>query len=63
MCLVHRLKAPLLHLQQLGDYEIWPDEMVCNWQEKGEFQHVIRILNTNIDGKRTVMYALTKIKV
>ncbi len=32
-------------------------------QEKGEFQHVIRILNTNVEGKRTVLYALTKIKV
>eukprot|EP01100_Stratorugosa_tubuloviscum_P013182 TRINITY_DN6494_c0_g2_i1.p1 TRINITY_DN6494_c0_g2~~TRINITY_DN6494_c0_g2_i1.p1 ORF type:complete len:156 (+),score=69.77 TRINITY_DN6494_c0_g2_i1:194-661(+) len=28
----------------------------------GEFQHILRILNTNIDGKEKVMYALTSIK-
>eukprot|EP00172_Hildenbrandia_rubra_P001212 Plantae.Rhodophyta-Hildenbrandia_rubra.ctg17642.p2 GENE.Plantae.Rhodophyta-Hildenbrandia_rubra.ctg17642~~Plantae.Rhodophyta-Hildenbrandia_rubra.ctg17642.p2 ORF type:complete len:156 (+),score=35.49 Plantae.Rhodophyta-Hildenbrandia_rubra.ctg17642:196-663(+) len=27
-----------------------------------EFQHILRILNTNIDGKSKVMYALTNIK-
>ena len=27
-----------------------------------EFQHIIRLVNTNIDGKQNVMYALTKIQ-
>ena len=27
-----------------------------------EFQHIIRVLNTNVDGKEKVMYALTKIR-
>ena len=27
-----------------------------------EFKHILRILNTNVDGKRTVSYALRKIK-
>uniref|UniRef100_A0A7S3PSF1 40S ribosomal protein S18 n=1 Tax=Aplanochytrium stocchinoi TaxID=215587 RepID=A0A7S3PSF1_9STRA len=27
-----------------------------------DFQHILRILNTNIDGRQKVMYALTKIK-
>jgi len=27
-----------------------------------EFQHILRILNTNVEGKRNVVYALTKIK-
>ena len=27
-----------------------------------KFQHILRVLNTNIDGKRNVMYALTAIK-
>jgi len=27
-----------------------------------EFQHILRICNTNVDGKRKVMYALTAIK-
>ncbi|GJD12390.1 40S ribosomal protein S18 [Galdieria sulphuraria] len=31
--------------------------------QSSEFQHILRILNTNIDGKRKVMYALTSIKV
>ncbi len=26
------------------------------------FQHILRVLNTNIDGKRNVMFALTAIK-
>ncbi|KAJ3281402.1 ribosomal 40S subunit protein S18B [Borealophlyctis nickersoniae] len=30
--------------------------------DKGQFQHILRLLNTNIDGKRKVMYALTAIK-
>ena len=28
----------------------------------GDFQHILRILNTNIDGRVKVMYALTSIK-
>ena len=27
-----------------------------------EFQHILRILNTNVEGKRNVVFALTKIK-
>lgn len=27
-----------------------------------EFQHILRLLNTNVDGKTKVMYALTAIK-
>jgi small subunit ribosomal protein S18e len=30
--------------------------------EEGEFQHILRILNTNINGEQKVMYALTSIK-
>ena len=30
--------------------------------EKGEFQHIIRLLNTNIDGKQKIMFAMTAIK-
>ena len=26
------------------------------------FQHILRLLNTNVDGRRKVMYALTEIK-
>ena len=32
------------------------------YQDSGEFQHILRILNTNIDGKHKVMFALTAIK-
>ena len=28
-----------------------------------KFQHILRIMNTNIDGQRKIMYALTAIKV
>ncbi|PXF46906.1 40S ribosomal protein S18 [Gracilariopsis chorda] len=30
--------------------------------EGEEFQHILRVLNTNIDGRQKVMYALTSIK-
>lgn len=30
--------------------------------EKSNFQYILRLLNTNVDGKQKVMYALTKIK-
>ncbi len=26
------------------------------------FQHILRVMNTNIDGKRNIMFALTSIK-
>ena len=28
-----------------------------------KFQHILRVLNTNIDGRRKIMFALTAIKV
>jgi small subunit ribosomal protein S18e len=30
--------------------------------DKNNFQHILRLLNTNIDGKQKIMYALTNIK-
>jgi small subunit ribosomal protein S18e len=27
------------------------------------FQHILRVMNTNIDGKRKIMFAMTAIKV
>ncbi|KAJ3168549.1 ribosomal 40S subunit protein S18B [Geranomyces variabilis] len=30
--------------------------------DKGQFQHILRLLNTNVDGRRKVMYAMTHIK-
>ncbi|KAJ3114445.1 ribosomal 40S subunit protein S18B [Phlyctochytrium bullatum] len=30
--------------------------------DRNQFQHILRLLNTNIDGKRKVMYSLTHIK-
>lgn len=49
---------------------IWSENMInCLWNffqalilpEK--FQHILRILNTNIDGRRKIMFAMTAIKV
>ena len=31
-------------------------------QDKTNFQHILRLMNTNIDGRQKVMYALTSIK-
>ncbi|CAJ0626899.1 13730_t:CDS:2 [Entrophospora sp. SA101] len=30
--------------------------------DKNQFQHILRLLNTNVDGKEKVMFALTAIK-
>ena len=30
--------------------------------QSNEFQHILRILNTNVEGKRNVVFALTKIR-
>jgi small subunit ribosomal protein S18e len=30
--------------------------------EKTNFQFILRLLNTNVDGRQKIMYALTKIK-
>jgi ribosomal protein S13 len=30
--------------------------------DKNAFQHILRLLNTNVDGKEKVMFALTRIK-
>ncbi|KAL5704801.1 ribosomal 40S subunit protein S18B [Ranunculus cassubicifolius] len=30
--------------------------------ENEEFQHILRVLNTNVDGKQKIMFALTSIK-
>lgn len=30
--------------------------------ESENFQHILRVLNTNIEGKKKVMYAMTSIK-
>ena len=28
-----------------------------------KFQHILRVMNTNVDGRRKIMFALTAIKV
>ncbi|KAF9346869.1 ribosomal 40S subunit protein S18B [Mortierella sp. AD094] len=30
--------------------------------EKGQFQHILRVLNTNVEGKTKIMFAMTNIK-
>ena len=30
--------------------------------DKNAFQHILRLLNTNVEGKEKVMFALTRIK-
>lgn len=34
---------------------------LTNWHSHIE-QHILRLLNTNVDGRRKIMYALTEIK-
>lgn len=49
MCEISKLEACFIFLKAL----ILPEK----------FQHILRILNTNIDGRRKVMFAMTAIKV
>jgi hypothetical protein len=44
----------ILHFDPLQSSVVVPD--------KNQFQHILRLLNTNIDGKRKIMYSLTHIK-
>uniref|UniRef100_A0A453M1L4 40S ribosomal protein S18 n=1 Tax=Aegilops tauschii subsp. strangulata TaxID=200361 RepID=A0A453M1L4_AEGTS len=37
---------------------LWPQSLIAG----EEFQHILRVLNTNVDGKQKIMFALTSIK-
>lgn len=39
-----------------------PDMSLVVPEAHVQFQHILRLLNTNVDGKRKIMYALTEIK-
>jgi small subunit ribosomal protein S18e len=45
---------------------IWSEFLILKTalvsSEKSNFQFILRLLNTNVDGKQKIMYALTKIK-
>ena len=41
---------------------ILPITMALVVPDKNSFQHILRLLNTNVDGKEKVMFALTRIK-
>lgn len=32
------------------------------YNDEKEFQHILRVLNSNIDGREKIMYALTAVK-
>merc|ERR1712023_188367 len=38
------------------------ENKMCSLLSSDEFIHIIRLLNTNIDGKENIKYALTKIR-
>merc|ERR1711972_580951 len=44
------------------DFSISPYDMSSPLIQPEKFQHILRVLNTNIDGRRKVGYALTAIK-
>lgn len=45
---------------------MFPDFMIIlflqSLMQPEEFQHILRVLNTNVDGRQKIMYALTSIK-
>ena len=56
ICLKSEFRDWLIYLVMLS---FFPQALVI--PEK--FQHILRVLNTNIDGKQKIMFALTAIKV
>lgn len=49
MCLVFRI---------VSDFGFGVQSLVAN----EEFQHILRVQNTNVDGKQKIMFAMTSIK-
>ncbi|KAK2704264.1 hypothetical protein QYM36_016607 [Artemia franciscana] len=42
--------------------EVWNTLVTVSLVLPGEFQHILRVLNTNIDGRTKALYAITSIK-
>ena len=59
VCLTHYTRCQRCS-RALADVSIFYVALVTG--EKSNFQFILRLLNTNVDGKQKVMYALTKIK-
>lgn len=56
-CSILAFKAMVERAQNFAD-----DILALVTGEKSNFQFILRLLNTNVDGKQKIMYALTKIK-
>lgn len=54
--------ACFLHLFATSFADHCPAQLQSFVVEDEKFQHILRILNTNVDGRHRVVYALTKIK-
>jgi len=59
VCLIHYTRCQRCS-RALADVSNFSVALVTG--EKSNFQFILRLLNTNVDGKQKVMYALTKIK-
>merc|ERR1711935_117842 len=53
----------------MGTQSTWGFPLLLSWPatmsvliQSQEFQHILRVLNTNIDGKEKIKYALTRIR-
>lgn len=46
-------------MKSVSNEIVW---LLQSLQASDSFQHILRVLNTNVDGKEKVMYALTAIK-
>ena len=46
----------------MNEYQECSNSIVQALVNQGEFQHILRVLNTNIDVKQKIVYALTSIK-
>lgn len=58
-------RESVLHVQQVTYTDALLEQsfnMSLVSGEKSNFQFILRLLNTNVEGKQKVMYALTKIK-
>jgi Ribosomal protein S13/S18 len=57
-----RIYSPTLNLRHATRSKSLTLETALVSSEKSNFQFILRLLNTNVDGKQKIMYALTKIK-
>lgn len=56
------LFGPMKSMAEFGPLTLFDPLIALVTGEKSNFQYILRLLNTNVDGKQKIMYALARIK-